>query len=126
MEGMRPIIVRAGGGIPAPPTPGMERRTLLERPGAWAGWVRTDPDVAGGWHHHGDHDSYIFVIQGTLHIDYGPGGGERISASAGDFVFNPAGMVHREVTPAGEPVEAFVMRMGSGPTIVNLEGPDPA
>jgi hypothetical protein len=42
---------------------------------------------------------------------------------AGDFI-NPANLVHREATsPEGE-VEAFVVRVGEGPQVVNVDGPD--
>ncbi|HEX5827774.1 MAG TPA: hypothetical protein VFY23_09660 [Candidatus Limnocylindrales bacterium] len=46
-------------------------------------------------------------------------------ASAGDFIFNPARMVHREITAPGEQAEFFVVRVGSGPQNVNVDGPDP-
>ena len=120
-----PIVVRPGEARPAPATPGMERRELFDRDGRWAGWIRTDAGVAGGWHHHGDHDSYIYVLRGALRIDYGPGGRERVEATAGDFIFNPAGIVHRETTSPEGDVEAFVVRVGDGPQLVNVEAPDP-
>ena len=126
MDRPRAIVIRASEApvVSGPPTSGMDRRELLTREDAWAGWVRTDPDIAGGWHHHGDRDSYIFVAHGRIAIDFGPGGRQRIEATAGDFIFNPAGMIHREVT-AEEPVEAFVVRVGGGPLNVNVDGPEP-
>lgn len=120
-----PIVVRPGDAVAAPPTPGMERRTMFEDGGAWAGWVRTDAGVAGGWHHHGGHASFIFILRGTLSIDYGPGGRSSIRGSAGDFIFNPANVVHRETTSPEGDVEAFVVRVGDGPLLVNVEGPEP-
>lgn len=120
-----PFIIRAGEGKPGPSTPGMERRALAERPNAWAGWVRTDAGVAGGWHHHGGHDSYIYVLRGSITIDYGRGGRESIAVGPGDFAFNPAGLVHRETTSAEGDAEVFVVRVGDGPHLVNVEGPDP-
>jgi uncharacterized RmlC-like cupin family protein len=110
---------------PGPPTSGMDRRELFSGAGAWAGWVRTEAGVAGGWHHHGDHDSYIFVTSGEIAIDYGAGGHDRVVARAGSFIFNPAGMVHRETTGPDGPAEAFVVRVGSGPLNINVDGPDP-
>jgi uncharacterized RmlC-like cupin family protein len=47
-----------------------------------------------------------------------------VRAAAGDFVFNPAGMVHREITEPGEPAELFVVRVGTGAQNVNVDGPD--
>jgi uncharacterized RmlC-like cupin family protein len=122
----RPIVVHPEDGILGPSTSGMERRQLFERGGDWAGWIRTDAGVAGGWHHHGGHDSYIFVLRGTLTIDFGPNGEASVEASAGDFIFNPAHLVHRETTHPSGDVEAFVVRVGDGPLVVNVDGPDEA
>ncbi len=125
MTRARPIVVRPDQATPGPATPGMERRQLWDAGGRIAGWIRTDAGVAGGWHHHGDHDSYIYVLRGTLTIDFGRGGAESVVATAGDFIFNPAGIIHRETTSPDGDVEAFVLRVGDGPQLINVEGPDP-
>jgi uncharacterized RmlC-like cupin family protein len=127
MEQARPTVIRASEGMmaPGPPTPGMDRRQILDHANVWVGWVRTDAGLAGGWHHHGDRDTYVYVVSGTLTIDYGPGGRDQVEATAGDLIFNPARMVHRETTTAEGPAEAFVVRVGSGPQNVNVDGPDP-
>ncbi|HEX2884752.1 MAG TPA: cupin domain-containing protein [Candidatus Limnocylindria bacterium] len=124
MEHAGPYVIRADEGEAGPLTSGMDRRTLMERPDAWVGVVRTEAGVAGGWHHHADHDSYIFVLEGALTIDFGPGGRESVVAGPGDFIFNPAGIVHRERTSADGPGRVFVVRVGGGPHIVNVEGPE--
>jgi uncharacterized RmlC-like cupin family protein len=46
------------------------------------------------------------------------------SQLAGDFIFNPARVVHREITAPEEPAEFFVVRVGTGPQNVNVDGPD--
>ena len=128
MEHDRPVVVRAGEGT-APPggqTAGMYRLEPKDDRDRWAGWVSTDAGLAGGWHYHGDRDSYVYVLRGSVIIEFGPGGRERVEAAAGDFIFNPARMVHREITGPEEPAEFFVVRVGSGPQNVNVEGPDPA
>lgn len=127
MERDRSIVVRLADGVmpPGPPTAGMDRRQLLEHGDRWVGWARTDAGLAGGWHHHGDRDSYVYVLRGAVRIEFGPGGRDQVTAQAGDLVFNPAHLVHREVTEADEPAELFVVRIGSGPLNVNVDGPDP-
>jgi uncharacterized RmlC-like cupin family protein len=127
MTGRQPMVVGAADaiGAPGPPTPGMDRRELLEDGDRWLGWVRTDPGVAGGWHHHGDRDSYVYVMRGTVTIEYGRGGGQRLTAVAGDLIFNPAQLVHREITGTKEPAELFVVRIGAGPLNVNVDAPAP-
>ncbi len=127
MDQVRPLVIRADEGPPAPgpPTPGMDRRQILDHPSAWVGWVRTDAGLAGGWHHHGERDSYVYVLSGSVTIEYGPGGRDPVRATAGDLIFNPARMVHRETTTPQEPAEFFVVRVGAGAQNVNVEGPDP-
>jgi uncharacterized RmlC-like cupin family protein len=126
MERDRPIVVRPdqGGAPPGTPTPGMDRRELFDHEDSWVGWVQTDAGLAGGWHHHGERDSHIYVLRGTVTIEYGPGGREQLTAAAGDYIFNPARIVHREITAPNEPAEFFVVRVGTGPQTVNLDGPD--
>jgi uncharacterized RmlC-like cupin family protein len=103
----------------------MDRRQIIDRADTWVGWVRTDPGLAGGWHHHGERDSYVYVLSGAVTIDFGPGGRDSVHAVAGDMIFNPARMVHRETTAPGQPAEFFVVRVGPGPQNVNVDGPDP-
>ena len=110
---------------PGPPTPGMDRRQLVDEGDRWIGWVQTTPGMSGGWHYHGDRDTYIFMVSGALTVDFGPGGRDSVTMSAGDFGFVPPRTVHRETTATGEGAEAFVVRIGSGPQNVNVDNPDP-
>jgi uncharacterized RmlC-like cupin family protein len=127
MASAQPVVIQLRDlhAPPGPPTSGMDRREILDDGDRWLGWLRTDAGLAGGWHHHGDRDSYIYVISGSIAIDFGPGGRDRVEANAGDVVVNPKAVVHREVTGPDEPVTAFVVRVGPGPLTVNVEGPDP-
>jgi uncharacterized RmlC-like cupin family protein len=128
MDRSRPSVVRAAEGVPppGPPTPGMLRHQLVDDDDRWIGWVRTEAGLAGGWHHHGDRDSYVYVLRGAVTIDSGLGGRDHVTANAGDLVFNPAHVVHREVTAPGEAAELLVVRVGPGPLNVNVDGPDEA
>jgi uncharacterized RmlC-like cupin family protein len=123
MPDARPSVVRAKERRVAPATAGMQREEAYSDDERWLGFVRTDPGIEGGWHHHGERDSYIYVLRGSISIDFGPGGRDRLAARPGDFIFNPARMVHREVT-GSEPGELIVVRLGPGPQVVNVEGPD--
>jgi uncharacterized RmlC-like cupin family protein len=115
----------AADAAPGPPTPGMDRRQLIDEGDRWIGWVRTTPGVSGGWHYHGDRDTYVFIVSGSLTVDFGPGGRDSVTMARGDFGFVPPRTVHRETTAAAEGAEAFVVRIGSGPQNVNVDGPDP-
>jgi uncharacterized RmlC-like cupin family protein len=127
MDERRPTVIRSRDvpAPPGPPTPGMDRRQLLDDGDRWIGWVRTEAGVAGGWHHHGERDSYVYVIDGSIDIEFGPGGRERVTAGPGDVVVNPREAIHREVTGPDGPAELFVVRVGPGPLTVNVDGPDP-
>lgn len=125
MERAQPTVVKQSDAAIGPTTPGMERREYWASQHAWAGWVRTEAGVSSAWHHHGGHDSYIYLARGSLTVDYGPGGRESVRAEGGDFVFSPAHLVHRETTSPDGDAEAFVVRIGDGPQLVNLDGPEP-
>jgi uncharacterized RmlC-like cupin family protein len=101
----------------------MDRQQAFAGEDIWAGFVRTEPQTASGWHHHGDHDTIAFVVSGSLRFEFGAGGSEAVLAAVGDFVHVPARLVHRESTPSDEACEVVVVRVGSGDSNVNVDGP---
>ncbi|HEX7188581.1 MAG TPA: cupin domain-containing protein [Actinomycetes bacterium] len=112
--------------VAADPTTGMRRQRAFEVPGLWAGVVDTDPGAASGWHHHGEHESSLYIVAGTMRLEFGPGGNSAVEAQAGDFVHVPAGTVHRESNPGDGVSRAVIARAGEGAPTVNVDGPDPA
>jgi uncharacterized RmlC-like cupin family protein len=108
----------------ADPTPGMRRQRAFEAPGLWAGLVHTAPGATSGWHHHGEHETSLYVVAGTLRLDFGPGGETSVDAGSGAFVHVPAHTVHRESNPTDETSTAVIARAGSGVPTVNVDGPD--
>ena len=112
--------------VEGPSTPGMTRSQAFESDGMWAGQARTEPGMVSGWHHHGDHESAIYVLSGRLRMEFGPGGAEVFDAGPGDYVYVGRGAVHREGNPSDEPADILVVRAGTGDSVVNVEGPDPA
>jgi uncharacterized RmlC-like cupin family protein len=120
-------VVRAGDLQEGDPTPGMRRQVAFEAPGLWAGVVHTEPGATSGWHHHGEHETSLFVVRGRMRLEFGPGGRESVEAGAGDFLHVPAGVVHRESNPSTDEVStAVIARAGSGAPTVNVDGPGPA
>jgi len=105
------------------PTPGMRRETAVSTGRLWSGVVTTAPGGASGWHHHGDHDTAIFVVSGAVRLESGPGGTEVIEAGPGDFIEVPPWSVHREVNPGRAESRLVVTRAGSGATTVNVDRP---
>jgi hypothetical protein len=68
-----------------PATPGMVREQAFTSDDRWVGVVRTEPGVRSGWHHHGDTETYFYVLSGAMELEFGPGGRERLGVVAGDY-----------------------------------------
>ena len=105
-------------------TPGMKREELLATPGTWIGKVRVVPKTGSGWHHHGDNDTYVYVISGRQRADFGSGGNKSCEAGPGEVLHVPKQLIHRESNPGSQEVVSFVVRVGSGPLVVNVDGPE--
>ncbi len=104
-------------------TPGMEREEAVRTTSMWAGIAKTDGHTSSGWHHHGAYESVIFVLEGRVRLEFGPGGRETLEAGAGDTLYVAPGEVHREGNPAEERSLIVVVRGGEGELVVNESGP---
>ena len=109
-----------------PATPGVMREEAIAVEGMWGGLARTEPGTTTAWHHHGDYDTAIYIVSGSLRMESGPGGADVVEARAGDFVFVPKGAIHREANPGQSVSQVVVVRAGTGPPVVNVDGPAPA
>ena len=121
----RTPCVRVGADelTPADPTPGMARSLAMHDAGMWTGVVDTEPGSVSAWHHHGEHETTLYVVSGRMRLESGPGGVEVVEGGPGDFIRVPAGAVHRESNPGGEPARAVVVRCGTGQPTINVAGP---
>ncbi len=117
------VVVTPADRKPGPVTPGMHRQQAFATEGTWSGFVRTDPGMVSGWHHHGDYETVIYVLTGALRMEFGPNGSSTVEAGPGDFVYVPQGAVHRESNPSTEPADLIVVRAGVGESTFNLDGP---
>lgn len=116
------IIQPAGGGTES--TPHIMREVMFAHENVWAGITRAAPQDSG-WHHHGEMDTYVYVIEGHGVVEYGPGGKQSSDVTAGSVVHIPKGVVHRDRNPGPGELVGFLVRVGEGPDVVNLPGPDP-
>lgn len=122
MEAIR--AVHASDLAPGPETPGMVRQHAQVTGEVTAVEVRTQPGAVSGWHHHGEHATYGYVISGQLRFEFGPGGAQSRELAAGDFFYVPPHTVHREGNPGKEEQVLVGMRVGEGPATVNVDGPE--
>ena len=106
------------------PTAGMSREEAFSTGEVWIGSATTEPGAVSGWHHHGNHDSYIYCVRGTFRVESGPSGGRVATARAGDFMRIPPQTIHRESNPSKTEQKIVIARVGSGPVVVNVDGPD--
>jgi uncharacterized RmlC-like cupin family protein len=88
------LVVTPADRRPGPVTPGMDRQQAFATDRTWSGFVRTEPGVISGWHHHGEYESVIYVLTGALKMEFGPGGSNTVEAGPGNFVYVPKGAVH--------------------------------
>ena len=120
------LVVSPGDRKPGPSTPGMDRQQAVATDGMWSGPVRTQAGMVSGWHHHGEHETTIYVLAGGLRMEFGSDGATIVEAGPGDFVYVPKGAVHRESNPSAEPADIVVVRAGRGESTVNVAGPTSA
>ena len=117
-------VFRSGGGsTKTAQTAGMQREELVSTHNAWVGMVQTEPGFTSGWHHHGDYDTYVYVISGELKLDFGEAGKESCVAKAGEVAFIPSDTVHRESNPSTEKQVLFGVRVGQGAPVFNVDSP---
>ena len=117
-------LVRAAERRPGHSTPGMTREEAFATDAIWAGTVKTERGTVSGWHHHGDHETAIYVLSGRLVMESGPDGSQVLEAQPGDFLYVPRAAVHRESNPSQTECVAVILRAGSGEVVVNVEGPE--
>ena len=104
-------------------TAGMIREEAVHTERLWVGVVRTEAGRSSSWHHHGGHESVIYVITGQVHLECGPGGTTKFHARPGDCIYLPPGEIHREGNDGTDESEIVVVRSGSGELVVNVAGP---
>jgi uncharacterized RmlC-like cupin family protein len=119
-----PVVVSAAmrESLSGQQTSGIVREQAFAGGDRWVGFVTSDPGAWSGWHHHGETDTYFYVLRGGIEFEYGSEGA-TIAVDAGDFCHVPKGLVHRERPRPGARAELVLVRVGSGPTVVNVEGP---
>jgi uncharacterized RmlC-like cupin family protein len=113
-------------------TPGMTRVAGVSAKtcgssGVWMGQFTNEPGFRSGAHHHGDVESAIYVLSGRLRMRWGDRLEQSAEASAGDFIFVPARLIHQEINASdSEGVVAILARAGQENVVVNVDLSDAA
>lgn len=107
-------------------TPGLNRRVAFEAQGHWFGHVEAEPETMSGWHHHGDNVTIGYVLRGKITFEFGPRGQQQIEVDEGEYFEVPKHLVHREGNMSTETGEIILGRVGEGPVVLPVDGPDPA
>jgi uncharacterized RmlC-like cupin family protein len=92
----------------------------------WFGEVLNEPGTSSAWHHHGSHTTYGRVITGKIRFEFGPAGRQAVEVGPDGYFLVPPHTVHREANPGFDHALIVLVRNGSGATVVNVDGPDPA
>jgi len=114
--------------------PGMERSIAISKPTVgserlYSSIVSTAPGDRTRIHHHGDCETSIYILAGAADYTWGPTGVEHaMAATAGDFIYIPAGEIHVEANAsATEPLVVVLTRNCPDSHVVYLDGgPDGA
>lgn len=108
-----------------PNTPGQNRRKAFSIDGLWVGECHvTAIEAPSQWHHHADYDSLMYMLSGRIRVDHGTNGEDSFEIGTGDYAFFPRGAIHRaQILEGGENVHYVFVRLGSGESVVNVDGP---
>lgn len=110
--------------LPGPADLPFVRQEMFSDGHVWMGIVTTEPQSASPWHHHGEYETYVYMLEGEATLEFGAGGAERLHATAdGSLHIIPPGLAHREINTGTEANRMFVIRIGEGPAVVPLDGP---
>jgi uncharacterized RmlC-like cupin family protein len=108
----------------------MERSIAVSAPtvgsvGLYSSVVTTAPGGRTRIHHHGKCETSIYILSGSARYTWGPTGREEsIEASAGDFVYIPAGEVHVEENASKqEPLVVVLTRNCPDAVVHYLDAP---
>src|SRR3989475_12019816 len=84
-------------------TPGISREKAFESSNALVSRTRLERGAVSGWHHHGTHELYGFLVSGQLRLEYGPKGADAAVVGPRGFLHTPPGPASRGGSPDRPP-----------------------
>jgi len=105
-------------------TEGIIRKKAFESENIVFSQSQVLPGVVSGWHHHGTHHLYGYIVSGRLQLEYGVEGEKKVDLNPGDFFHVPPNLVHRDINPNMD-LDLFVVNIlvGTGPAVINVDSP---
>src|SRR2546422_11581387 len=76
-------------------TPGLFREKAFQSSNVLMSRTRLERGAVSGWHHHGTHELYGFLVSGQLRLEYGPKGADAAVVGLGGFLHVPPRLLHR-------------------------------
>ena len=111
----------------SPASPGITRHLAFKDEGSMVLRAQTKPGTVSGWHHHGDHEVYGYVVTGTARFENASDKKNGISVGAGDFFHVPPHTIHREINPSSDEENDVILFLhGSGELVINVDSPEQA
>ena len=89
--------------------------------GIWMGEITNEPGFRSGVHHHGEVESAIYVLSGSMRVRWGDAMAQQVDARAGDFIFVPANLVHQEINLSESDALVAIVARGGDNIVVNVE-----
>jgi uncharacterized RmlC-like cupin family protein len=75
----------------------------------WIGMTVLEPGAETEPHHHGDHETGVYLVAGRLRLQWGPRLESVAELEVGDLVFLPPRTPHAEVNPSPDEAAVWVV-----------------
>lgn len=118
------VLPEAFTQLPGPPNAPFVRNQAYDDGHVWVGVVTTQPGAASPWHHHGDFDTFAYLLEGSATAEFADDDRETVTVSTpGSFLFVPKNVVHREMNTGETSNKILIMRVGHGQQVFPVEPP---
>lgn len=105
-------------------TDGIVRKKAFESENVVFSQSRLLPGVVSGWHHHGTHDLFGYIVSGRPKLEYGMDGEKKADMNSGDFFHVPPNLVHRDINPDTDRDLIVVnILVGTGTAVTSVDSP---
>jgi quercetin dioxygenase-like cupin family protein len=105
-------------------TQGIVRRKAFESENAIISQSQIAPGAISGWHHHGAHHLYGYIVSGRLQLEYILKHREIARLDHGDFFHVQPQLVHRDINRNNDhDVLVVNILIGTGPAVTNVDSP---